>query len=78
MSNISKDDILRKIVEKTEEITGKELPDNIITDSDIPANTTYASIERFNSVMKLAGYLNDNIYDVSDKEYIECMIYIIL
>ena len=75
MSNISKDDILRKIVEKTEEITGKELPDNIITDSDIPANTTYASIERFNSVMKLAGYLNDNIYDVSDKEYIECMIY---
>lgn len=25
--------------------------------------------------MKLAGYLNDNIYDVSDKEYIECMIY---
>lgn len=31
MSNISKDDILRKIVEKTEEITGKELPDNIIT-----------------------------------------------
>lgn len=75
MSNISKDDILRKIVEKTEEITGKELPDNIITDPDIPANTTYASIERFNSVMKLAGYLNDNIYDVSDKEYIECMIY---
>nr|DAD61721.1 MAG TPA: Guanylate kinase [Caudoviricetes sp.] len=75
MSNISKDDILRKIVEKTEEITGKELPDNIITDSDIPANTTYVSIERFNSVMKLAGYLNDNIYDVSDKEYIECMIY---
>lgn len=75
MSNISKDDILSKIVEKTEEITGKELPDNIITDSDIPANTTYASIERFNSVMKLAGYLNDNIYDVSDKEYIECMIY---
>lgn len=75
MSNISKDDILRKIVEKTEEITGKELPDNIITDSDIPANTTYASIERFNSVIKLAGYLNDNIYDVSDKEYIECMIY---
>lgn len=75
MSNISKDDILRKIVEKTEEITGKELPDNIITDSDIPANTTDASIERFNSVMKLAGYLNDNIYDVSDKEYIECMIY---
>lgn len=75
MSNISKDDILRKIVEKIEEITGKELPDNIITDSDIPANTTYASIERFNSVMKLAGYLNDNIYDVSDKEYIECMIY---
>lgn len=75
MSNISKDDILRKIVEKTEEITGKELPDNIITYSDIPANTTYASIERFNSVMKLAGYLNDNIYDVSDKEYIECMIY---
>lgn len=75
MSNISKDDILRKIVEKTEEITGKELPDNIITDSDIPANTTYAFIERFNSVMKLAGYLNDNIYDVSDKEYIECMIY---
>jgi hypothetical protein len=75
MSNISKDDILRKIVEKTEEIAGKELPDNIITDSDIPANTTYASIERFNSVMKLAGYLNDNIYDVSDKEYIECMIY---
>lgn len=75
MSNISKDDILRKIVEKTEEITGKELPDNIITDSDIPANTTYASIERFNSVMKLAGYLNDNIYDVSGKEYIECMIY---
>ena len=75
MSNISKDDILRKIVEKTEEITGKELPDNIITYSDIPANTTYASIERFNSVMKLAGYLNDNIYDVPDKEYIECMIY---
>lgn len=75
MSNISKDDILRKIVEKTEEITGKELPDNIITDPDIPANTTYASIERFNSVMKLAGYLNDNIYNVSDKEYIECMIY---
>lgn len=75
MSNISKDDILRKIVKKTEEITGKELPDNIITDSDILANTTYASIERFNSVMKLAGYLNDNIYDVSDKEYIECMIY---
>ena len=66
---------MRKIVEKTEEITGKELPDNIITNSDIPANTTYASIERFNSVMKLAGYLNDNIYDVSDKEYIECMIY---
>lgn len=77
MSNILKDDILRKIVEKTEEITGKELPDNIITDYDIPANTTYASIERFNSVMKLGGYLNDNIYiyDVSDKEYIECMIY---
>lgn len=51
-------EMMKNIVEKTKEITGKELLNNIITDSDISANTITESIERFNSVMDLAGYLS--------------------
>ena len=64
MSNtITIHDILRKIKEKTECITGRPLPNSILTTSDKSIDTTSESIARFNSVMELVGSLNDNEYD---------------
>lgn len=64
MSNtITIHDILRKIKEKTEYITGRPLPNNITTTSDISKDTTSESIARFNSVMELVGSLNNDEYD---------------
>lgn len=69
-------DILKKIKEKTEYITGKPLPNNITTTSDKSTDTTSVSITRFNSVMELIGSLNDDIYDDDrDKKYIIDTIY---
>lgn len=69
-------DILKKIKEKTEYITGKPLPNSITTTSDKSTDTTSVSITRFNSVMELIGSLNDGIYDDDqDKKYIIDMIY---
>lgn len=64
MSNtISIHDILIKIKEKTEYITGRPLPKSITTTSDISKDTTSESIARFNSVMELVGSLNNDEYD---------------
>lgn len=64
MSNtITIHDILRKIKEKTEYITGRPLPKSITTTSDISKDTTSESIARFNSIMELVGSLNNDEYD---------------
>nr|DAQ75022.1 MAG TPA: Guanylate kinase [Caudoviricetes sp.] len=68
MSNtITIHDILRKIKEKTEYITGRPLPNSITTTSDISKDTTSESIARFNSVMELVGSLNNDEYDDDDE-----------
>jgi len=56
-------DILKKIKEKTEYITGRSLPNSILTTSDKSTDTTSESIARFNSVMELVGSLNTGKYD---------------
>ena len=69
-------DILKKIKEKTEYITGRPLPNSILTTSDKSIDTTSESIARFNSVMELVGDLNNNEYDDDEhKRYIMDMIY---
>ncbi len=69
-------DILKKIKEKTEYITGRPLPNDITTTSDKSIDTTSESIARFNSVMELVGSLNNNEYDDDEhKGYILNMIY---
>ena len=69
-------DILKKIKEKTEYITGRPLPNSILTTSDKSTDTTSESIARFNSVMELVGSLNNNEYDDDEhKGYILNMIY---
>lgn len=69
-------DILKKIKEKTEYITGRPLPNSILTTSDKSTDTTSESIARFNSVMELVGDLNNNEYDDDEhKRYIMDMIY---
>lgn len=68
-------DVLRKIKEKTEYITGRPLPNNITTTSDISKDTTPESIARFDSVMKLVGSLNSGIFDDDKREYVIDTIY---
>ena len=69
-------DILKKIKEKTEYVTGRPLPNDITTTSDKSTDTTSVSITRFNSVMELVGDLNNNEYDEDEhKGYISNMIY---
>ena len=68
-------DVLRKIKEKTEYITGRPLPNNITTTSDISKDTTPVSIARFDSIVKLVGSLNSGIYDDDKREYVIDTIY---
>ena len=69
-------DILKKIKEKTEYITGRPLPNDILTTSDKSIDITSESIARFNSVMELVGSLNNNEYDDDEhKGYIMDTIY---
>ena len=77
MSNIvTIHDILKKIKEKTEYITGRPLPNDILTTSDKSTDTASESISRFNSVMELVGSLNTGEYDDDEhKGYILNMIY---
>ena len=76
MSDMSKDEIMRKVIKITEEITGKELSDDIINSSDVSADTTNESIIRFNSIVDYVGYLNTEGYDdVVDRDQIKGTIY---
>lgn len=80
MGDISIHDILRKVKEKTENIVGIPLPNSILTRPDEVSGTLFESIERFNSVVKLVGKLNCDIYDYTDdedeyKKYIMGIIY---
>ena len=69
-------DILKKIKEKTEYITGRPLPNSILTTSDKSTDTTSESIARFNSVMELVGSLNSGEYnDDEHRGYIMDTIY---
>lgn len=72
---ISKDEILIKVKEITEKISGKPLPVDIGDESIIPINTTSESIWRFSIFMEFVNSLTDEMEDDADKVYIKDVIY---
>lgn len=72
---VSKDEILLKVKEITEKITGRSLPDNIMDKSTISINTTSESIRRFTIFMEFVDSLTNKLEDDTDKDYIKDIVY---